>query len=407
MFYYPLTFQPSLSKLASLVAVTPASFLLESQGTIKKGTYSYFGFNPGNIFTSWINFNQTYNQEKIHHVLKTFPWMGGWMGFVTYENQPWFGSFPMIAVFNHEDGVWYGVSLTLGEAELLQWERQLSLALESISTSPDKPVKSTWILKPNFLDYSKKIEQIKNYLEAGDIYQANLTEPFQVKTNLLPDQIYLKLKKSSPVHYAAFLNTGNSFIISSSPELFFSIENATIKTSRCGENKNEDEKRKDELLNSAKDRAELLMITDLERNDLGRVCQYGSVITKTLYRLESLSYVHHLVADISGKLKGEITLCEVFQALFPGGSVTGAPKKRAIEILAELEQSPRGVYTGALGYVSFDGDATFNLPIRTLTQSLDTVYFNAGGGIVIDSKADLEFEELMLKVSRIRKALEL
>lgn len=419
LFFKKLTFQPSFEKLANLVAVTPASFLLETQNRGKKG-YSYFGFNPKNIFTSWTHFNQAYGQEKIPYTLKKFPWMGGWMGFVTYENQPWFGSFPIICVLNHENGFWYGASLNCGEKEFAIWEKKLFQVLEETGrthrfapTGQGNPVQSSWILKPDFLDYSKKIEKIKHYLEAGDIYQANLTEPFQVKTNLLPHQIYLRLKNISPVNYAAFLNTGNFFVISSSPELFFSIENKTIKTSPIkgtssrGENEDEDEQRKKQLLNSSKDRAELLMITDLERNDLGRVCQYGSVITKTLYRLETISYVHHLVSDIVGKLKEKVTLYEIFQALFPGGSVTGAPKKRAMEILAELEKFSRGVYTGALGYISLDGDAGFNLPIRTLTQSLDTVYFNAGGGIVMDSKPDLEFEELMLKISKIRKALDL
>ncbi|MDO8518608.1 MAG: chorismate-binding protein, partial [Deltaproteobacteria bacterium] len=158
------------------------------------------------------------------------------------------------------------------------------------------------------------------------------------------------------------------------------------------------------LLASEKDRAELLMITDLERNDLGKICETGTVVADPLFGVESFAQVHHLVATVSGTLKKGMAATSVFGALFPGGSVTGAPKIRALQIIKELESEPRSVYTGALGFIS-DGRAQFNLPIRTMTKVGEDVFFHAGCGIVADSEPSGEFDEMMAKASGMIKAL--
>ncbi|KXZ39733.1 para-aminobenzoate synthetase component 1 [Alkalithermobacter thermoalcaliphilus JW-YL-7 = DSM 7308] len=268
-------------------------------------------------------------------------------------------------------------------------------------------------LKSNFKkeDYIKAINKIKNYIETGDVYQVNLTQRFEGEINVSDYEIYRDLRRISPAPFGALLRFDDAKILSNSPERFIKcvdkiIQTRPIKGTRPrGRTKKEDQMYKNELINSEKDKAELLMIVDLERNDLGKVCQIGSVKVPELFKLEEYSNVHHLVSTVIGKLKDECDAVDIIKATFPGGSITGAPKIRAMEIIDELEPNKRNVYTGSIGYIGFDGNLDFNIAIRTIVKKGEKIYFQVGGGITWDSNPNEEYEETLHKAKSIIKAL--
>ena len=217
--------------------------------------------------------------------------------------------------------------------------------------------------------------------------------------------------KCSPAPYAGLLCVEDRVIACSSPELFLQMEGREavtrpIKGTRPrGGDAAGDAAAARELWDSAKERAELVMITDLERNDLGRVCEYGSVEVRELLKLERYAQVHHLVSTVAGRLRADAGHIDALRACFPGGSVTGAPKMRAREIIAELEPVSRGVYTGAMGYLGYDGHSAFNIPIRTAVLEADgRAHFHAGAGIVADSQPRKEWEETLWKAAGLLRA---
>jgi len=211
---------------------------------------------------------------------------------------------------------------------------------------------------------------------------------------------------------AAYLQHGQREILSSSPETFLrmhgrSIETRPIKGTRPRFADPElDSRSAYELQTSEKEIAELVMITDLERNDLGRVCEFGSVKVTEMLKHERLEQVHHLASTVTGQLREDADQLDVLQACFPGGSITGAPKKRAMEVIAELETVPRGLYTGAIGYLGFNGESQFNIAIRTLDREDLRLTYGVGAGIVADSDPEMEYEETLQKAEGIRLALE-
>lgn len=260
--------------------------------------------------------------------------------------------------------------------------------------------------------YLKDLKSLIDYIYAGDIYQANLTQRFEIPTTKDPFDLYQTLHAVNPAPFAAFLPYEDFQILSSSPERFVQItaqgeiETRPIKGTRPrGQTPEEDEAYAQELQESIKDRAELTMIIDLQRNDLGRICRYGSVQVTDLIRLEKYPTVWHLVSTITGKLRPGLRVSEILQAIFPGGSITGAPKIRAMEIIEELEPYKRGLYTGSIGYVGFDGAWDTNIVIRTILMKDGMAYFNGGGGIVADSVPEEEHEESLQKVRALIRVL--
>ncbi len=260
-------------------------------------------------------------------------------------------------------------------------------------------------------DYENKVERIKAHIREGDIYQANLTTRFDIESDTSPWDVYRHLRVNNPAPFSAFMNFGAFQVISCSPERMFALEatgrvtTAPIKgTIATGMTENEQQRNVARLMTSEKDRAELLMIVDLLRNDLGRVARTGSVRVDSLFRPERYAGVTHLVADISAELADGTTLATLLTALSPGGSITGAPKRRAVEILMELETVPRGLYTGCIGWV-YQGRAEFNIAIRTMVHDHGVYHVHAGGGIVADSDAENERQELLLKAARLFAAL--
>jgi para-aminobenzoate synthetase component 1 len=259
--------------------------------------------------------------------------------------------------------------------------------------------------------YLSAVERVIDYIHAGDCFQVNLAQRLLYPAQESPLELYLRLRARNPATFAAYLNLGDFTIASASPERFLRVENGEVETRPIkgtrprGATPAEDEARIRELLHSEKDRAENIMIVDLLRNDLGRVCRYGSVRVAAVCRLESYRFVHHLVSEVRGRLKPELGLLDLLRAAFPGGSVTGAPKIRAMEIIAELEPTARGPYCGSLGYLGFDGTMDCNILIRTLTVGRGWVQFPVGGGIVADSVPEREYEETWHKAEGLLRTL--
>ena len=260
-------------------------------------------------------------------------------------------------------------------------------------------------------EYLNSVVKAKEYILEGDIYQVNLTQQFSATVDTGPLDIYKRLRETNPAPFSAIIVVDdNNFILSSSPELFLYVNDKNVETRPIkgtiprGKNRQEDERMKKLLLNSEKDFAELVMITDLERNDLNRVCETGSVLVPELKMLESYASVHHLVSRVIGKMKPEKDIIDLLQSTFPGGSITGAPKIRAMQIINELEPHRRGVYTGTIGYISFNYIAILNIAIRTLTYESGKITIGVGGGIVVDSIPEKEYEETLHKGTAIFKA---
>ncbi len=260
-------------------------------------------------------------------------------------------------------------------------------------------------------EYLDRVRRVREYIAAGDVYQINLTQRFSAPFAGEPYALYRRLRAASPAAFAAYLNCGDFQVLSSSPETFLRIAGRDVETRpikgtrRRGATPEEDGRRQAELLASEKDRAELLMIVDLERNDLGRVCEPGSVRVDELGHLETHPTVHHLVATVRGRLRPECDVLDAVRAAFPGGSITGAPKIRAMQIIDELETVRRHVYTGAIGWLGFDGNCDLNIAIRTMLCGGGQVHYHVGGGVVWDSEPEAEFEETLDKGRAMRAAL--
>jgi para-aminobenzoate synthetase component 1 len=259
--------------------------------------------------------------------------------------------------------------------------------------------------------YLAAVRRAVEYVHAGDCFQVNVAQRLLHPATLSPAELYGRLRSRNAAPFAGLFDAGAAVVASASPERFLrvaggDVETRPIKGTRPrGATPEEDRARARELLDSAKDRAENVMIVDLMRNDLGRVCQYGSVRVEAVCRLESYRYVHHLVSEVRGRLRAGLGPVDLLKAAFPGGSVTGAPKVRAMEIIAELEPTARGPYCGALGYVGFDGTMDTNILIRTFTVARGWVQFPVGGGIVADSDPRREYEETLHKAEGLLRAL--
>lgn len=268
-------------------------------------------------------------------------------------------------------------------------------------------------LKSNFspAEYKAAVAKVRDHIIAGDLYQANISQRFETELTITPFELYNRLRKINPAPFAAYLKYDDAVIVSASPERFLRLNNGLVETRpikgtrpRCADTLN-DKKMAQELTASSKDRAENIMIVDLARNDLGRVCQFGSVKVPELASLEIFPAVFHLTSTITGKLHPQKNLVDLLRATFPGGSITGAPKIRAMEIIDELEPTSRSVYTGALGYFCFSGNIDLNIVIRTFIIKGKKTYFQVGGGIVYDSDPEQEYTETLHKARALMQAL--
>ncbi len=259
--------------------------------------------------------------------------------------------------------------------------------------------------------YRAAFAQVKAYLQAGDCYQINLAQRLSAPATGDAYCAYLALRELSPAPFSAFMNLPNLQILCASPERFLSVKNGWVETKPIKgtrprhADKTRDAALADELLHHPKDRAENLMIVDLLRNDLGKHCAPGSVSVPKLFALESYANVHHLVSTVQGKLAAGHDALDVLRDSFPGGSITGAPKQRAMQIIDELEPNPRGVYCGVIGYIGFDGNMDSNIIIRTLVYHDGVIQAHVGGGIVADSNCAAEYQETWDKAAALLKVV--
>ena len=259
--------------------------------------------------------------------------------------------------------------------------------------------------------YENAIKRLIEYMKAGDIYVMNMTRRIMADGIGDPYQVFRYLREHNPSPFGAYLSFGEYRIVCASPERFLRVRNGIVETSpikgtrKRGTTPEEDRRLRQELAESEKDKSELLMIVDLERNDLNRVCVPGSVKVPRMYYIESFATVHHLISDVTGKLRPECSAVDLLDAAFPGGSITGAPKYRAMEIIEEQENSSRGLYTGTIGYLGLDGNCDFNIVIRTAVCRNGSCTIGAGGGITVESDPEFEYEETNQKAAALMEAL--
>jgi len=304
----------------------------------------------------------------------------------------------------------------IANGKLQDAEAAIRSMLDTIdSPKPTLPAVDTGKIRirPNFEkeDYKHAIHRMIEHIVEGDIYIANMTQRLDITSERTPYQVYTRLRANNPAPFAAYLNYKDCQVVCASPERFLQMKDRKIVTRpikgtrKRGATPEEDEALKEELRQSEKDRSELLMIVDLERNDLNRVCIPGSVKVDELFAIESYATVHHLVSSISGTLEESLTAIDLIENTFPGGSITGAPKIRAMEIIDELEQGNRGLYTGSIGYISLNGDCDLNIVIRTAVYSGGTYRLGVGGGITCESDLEFEYKETLQKAKAMLDAL--
>ncbi|MBT8115788.1 MAG: aminodeoxychorismate synthase component I, partial [Arenicella sp.] len=280
------------------------------------------------------------------------------------------------------------------------------------ATADQRLVSGALLENMSQVDYRAKFDKVRQYTIEGDCYQVNLAKQFSTPVRGNAWATYSHLRSMSPAPYGAFMNLPFAQVLSNSPESFIRCRDNDVVTSpikgtavRDHSDSRRDRAIAKELLASSKDRAENLMIVDLMRNDLSKCCELGSVKVPKLFSLHSFANVHHLISTISGRLKRGIHAVDLMKSCFPGGSITGAPKIRAMEIIEELEPDRRGLYCGSIAYIGMDGNLETSIAIRTITLKDGIARFSAGGGLVIDSVAEEEYQELLDKASMMTAAL--
>ena len=417
----------------------------------KRGRYSFVGCEPFDTyrakgFASLEELRGRFNRYAHAHYDTCTPFASGIVGFLSYDyglNQEeiiasglddaqlpdcLFAFYDRVLTVDHLEGKIYVTSTGLGHPAYMSRpayaEKRLNdliglLRPSSFRETEKIPAGTPLSLSSNFTKekYLRAIEQALAYISTGEIYQINLSQRFSYSHEEPMDSVglYDHLRKNFPTHFSAFFNAGKYQILSSSPERFLNrrkrrVETQPMKGTRArSADMEEDARLRFELETNEKEKAELLMVTDLERNDLGRVCRYGTVHVEQLRVIEAYRNIYQAISTVTGELREDKDSFDLLQAAFPGGSITGCPKIRAIEIIDELEPTRRSLYTGILGYMNFNGDMDFNILIRTLLVCGKKVSFQVGGGIVADSDPEKEYAETLLKaeamISAIRQTL--
>ncbi|MBT3204338.1 MAG: aminodeoxychorismate synthase component I [Gammaproteobacteria bacterium] len=356
------------------------------------------------------------------------PFIGGWFVFLSYEYAATIE--PSVTFYPEKTGLPTAFISKIPAAVIIDHEKNIctlvanrknknliNLIQQDIKQSTEVDTYSSNSFETQEEDpdiYRHHLNKIHQYIVDGDIFQANLSREWVAKaqSTLNPTCLYQKLRTTNPAPFAALVKFEDKYILSSSPERLVSVSNRIAETRPIagtyprGKDQQEDKAFSKKLLNHPKERAEHVMLIDLERNDLGRICEPGSIKVKDRMVVETYSYVHHIVSSICGKLRKNLSVKDVLHAVFPGGTITGCPKVRCMEIISELEQTARGAYTGSVGYISDDGEMDFNILIRTMTVTGNTVRFRAGAGIVSDSVTEKELTETRHKARGLINALQ-
>ncbi len=429
-------------KLSKYFASLPNPAILGGSNlNSERNRYSYFAAEPVEVFELFSNDKEPF--EKLRAVLKRYSlkegiegvFTGGWVGFFSYdlnrfiENVPVCGcddaELPLIRLcfydkvicFDHLQNCFYLFAVELpedtksGEEKISQLKDILNQAADSEDSILLKPCDSfdisgfgSNVTKGYYLD---AIAEIKRYIYDGEVYQINFSQRFSDEFSAKPYKLFLWQNKFNPSPYSAYIDAGDYKIVSASPELFISISNGVISTCPIKGtrprtlNSAIDEKNYSDLVGSEKEKAELDMIIDLERNDLGRICSYGTIKVAKRRDIEAFATVFHAVATIQGRLREGIDFVDILAAIFPGGSISGAPKISAMKIINELEPTARGLYTGSIGWMDLKGNACLNIAIRTIIIRDNIAYAQTGGGIVADSDAQSEWDETLIKAKAL------
>lgn len=449
-----------------LFSQRPMSFFLDSgMDAANLGRYSFIGSDPFLIMTSrgdTLNLLSPTGRESkkgnpfeaLESLLNAYvleashfptPFVGGVVGYFSYdlchfiERLPstaiddtllpecYLGFYDLALTFDHLKGRTYVASSGFPERDeekrLRRAARRLQEAKATLLTPPPKPNSAPpdrerglgANLRTNFThhEYIRAVEAAREYIAAGDIFQVNLSQRFDTDFTATPYELYQRLRQLSPAPFAAYLNFDEVTVISSSPERFLKVNGDRVETRPMkgtrprGASASEDEALAQELLHSVKDRAENVMIVDLERNDIGRVCRFGTVRVRELWTLEKYATVFQLTSTVEGRLRPDRNRIDLLKACFPGGSITGAPKVRAMEIIDELEPTRRSIYTGSIGYLSFSGEMDLNIAIRTMFIKDGKAYFQVGGAVTYDSDPEREYQETMDKAKAMFQSLSL
>lgn len=428
-------------------------FLDSSLYEPERGRYSFIGFDPFQVFKkSGVDALTSLKKEYAPYREKMgdvpAPFFSGIVGYLSYdlglalENIPlkvkegkvlpdcFFGFYDGVIVIDHFARKLHVFATGLPEKNSYSRQRRAVARVESIS----RKLKRSSLSGHNFTrhpagipqgdlsgwksdmtkdEYFSIVKKALDHIRRGNIYQVNLAQKFTldtkgIKGKLSALDLFHSLRQLSPSSFGAYLDGGDFQLVSSSPERFLSLNKNIVETRPMkgtrprGKTLIDDQKYRSELLKSAKDKAELLMITDLERNDLGRVCDFGSIRVKEMRTLEAYQTVFQSTSTVEGTLRKDKDGFDLLRACFPGGSVTGCPKIRAMQIIEDLEPSRRGIYTGSLGFMSFSGNMDFNILIRTLLVEKSKISFHTGSGIVTDSTPENEYAETLIKARALR-----
>ncbi len=442
------------------------SFFLDSgMDPHKLGRYSFMSSNPFLIVSSRgseITITRGPEQSSLqgnpfdvlNHFLEVYrlesdsppvPFIGGAVGYFSYdlchfiERLPsttiddlhlpecYFGFYDLVLAFDNQQSKAYIISTGFPEMRepermkraarrLNEMKNKLAEMPRRDTEAPLTPVSSPATpasLKGGFThrEYMAAVEKARQYIIAGDIFEVNLSQRFEAELSIAPYELYQRLRQINPAPFACYLGFDEVSVVSASPERFLRlhgdrVETRPIKGTRPrGKTSKEDSALSQELVSSVKDRAENIMIVDLERNDLGRVCRYGTVKVTELAILEVFPTVFHLTSTVVGRLREGKNGIDLLKATFPGGSITGAPKVRAMEIIDELEPTKRSIYTGSIGYLGFNGDLDLNIVIRTFIIKGGKAYYQVGGAVVYDSDPEAEYQETLDKARALVNAI--
>ncbi|WP_309090033.1 aminodeoxychorismate synthase, component I [Domibacillus sp.] len=320
--------------------------------------------------------------------------------------------FDQWAAFDHHTNELFVMQLAETEEGLDEWFEAWCDPAGPVDWTSGQGTDKTDVSFPEE-QFKEAVERIREYIAAGDVFQVNLSVRRARPLTVPPLAVYAALRNLNPSPYMAYIQTPDFQVVSGSPELLVKKSGQKLSTRPIagtrsrGKDDAEDERLAKELIDNEKERAEHVMLVDLERNDLGRVSRYGSVHVDEFMVIEKYSHVMHIVSNVCGELAEKKTNADVIDAVFPGGTITGAPKVRTMEIIEELEPVRRGIYTGSIGWIGYNGDMELNIVIRTMLSAGGYGYVQAGAGIVIDSKPEYEYKESLKKAAAMLKAMEL
>ncbi len=445
---HPLPYFEDSRLLFSPIANKPWSILLDSGFPFsEQGRYDIFSTDPDVTLVTTGKTTKITEQNKTGFsdedpfflvkkylkqgcsALKGIPFNGGAMGYFSYDLARRLEKLPVIAkdeenIAEMAIGI-YSWAVIVDHIKKESWligneslEYDWNSLIEQFSVLPVESLADSFVVleqpKSNMskAKYRKAFEKIKSYLKEGDCYQINLAQRFFSSCSGNSWTAYKVLREINPAPFSAYLNFPEVQVLSSSPERFLKLTNDEVETKPIKgtrprlKDRIEDEKQITDLVNSKKDQAENVMIVDLLRNDISKNCKKGSVKVPQLFDVESFATVHHLVSTVTGVLVEGQQALDLLKNCFPGGSITGAPKIRSMEIIEELEPNTRGIYCGAIGYIGFDGNMDTNIAIRTLVCSDNKIRFWAGGGIVYDSVMEDEYQESYDKAAALLELLE-